>query len=131
MQSYRIVPLGRLVRTLRRCCVIERVKEALCKPVVVRELHRPFLRRLTDLLSVPPTCQVLSKTFWHLPMPFISYSPSLCSWHSSALKLTCPYFTEAFPVLPIVPSFGIVCLYIFFFFFLFMEHLHFVIVVYL
>ena len=30
--SYRIVPLGRLVRTLRRCRVIERVKEALCRP---------------------------------------------------------------------------------------------------
>ena len=49
------------------------MKEALCNPVVVRGLHRPFLRRLTDLLSLPPTCQVLSKTFWHLPMPFISY----------------------------------------------------------
>lgn len=31
--SYRIVPLARLVRTLRRCHVIERVKEALCRPM--------------------------------------------------------------------------------------------------
>ena len=83
------------------------VKEALCNPVVVRGLHRPFLRRRSDLLSVPPMCQVLSKSFWHLHMPFIPYAPSSCSWHSSASQLNCPYFTEAFPGLPIVPAPGI------------------------
>lgn len=62
------------------------VKEALCNPVVVRGLHRPFLRRLSDLLSVPPMCQVLSKSFgictchsFPVPLPRV---PGILQHHS-------------------------------------------------
>lgn len=102
------------------------VKAALCNPVVLRGLHRPLPRRLADLLSPPPTSQVLSKSFWHLHMPFIPCAPSLCSWHSSASQLNCPDFTEAFPDHIIVRSSSIFYRYTIFPTFLLRGILHFV-----
>lgn len=100
------------------------MKEALCHSVVGRGLRRPLLRRLADLLSIPPTCQVLSKSFWHLHMPFSMPLPHVLGILQS--ELNCPYFNGAFHEHTPPPF----CLCIFFFCLLY-GTLHFVIAVYL